>query len=129
MFDEKIAPLADAIRSRTSMSATYKSEAREFSPHALGKGRYGEDVVLVYQYAGMSGGRTTAGLPPERCWRMFVLEDLRDLAPNEGGWHSHESYQSALERLTGVSTAVEADAPQYRAEPDDNETRPNLASR
>jgi hypothetical protein len=109
MFDEKIAPLADAIRSRTSLTAIYKSEPREFSPHALGKGRYGEDVVLVYQYAGMSGGRPTAGLPPERCWRMFVLEDLHDLAPTEGSWHSHESYQAAQERLTGVTTAVEND--------------------
>lgn len=125
MFDEKIAPLADAIRNRTSMSAIYKSEAREFSPHALGKGRYGEDVVLVYQYAGMSGGRTTAGLPPERCWRMFVLEDLRDLAPADGGWHTHETYEAALERLTGVTAAVEAPAPQHRAEHDEDEARPH----
>ncbi|RXZ32903.1 hypothetical protein D9O50_16095 [Oxalobacteraceae bacterium CAVE-383] len=112
MFDEKIAPLADAIRSRTSLKAIYKSEPREFSPHALGKGRYGEDVVLVYQYAGMSGGRPTAGLPPERCWRMFVLEDLRDLSPADGGWHSHESYQAAQERLTGISIAIEMETPQ-----------------
>jgi hypothetical protein len=112
MSDENISPLTDAIHQRTSLKAIYKSEPREFSPHALGKGRYGEDVVLVYQFAGMSGGRPTAGLPPERCWRMFVLEDLHDLAPIDAAWHTHESYQAAQERLSGVSVAVEVDPAQ-----------------
>jgi hypothetical protein len=112
MFDYKLAPLADAIRNRTSLTAIYKSEPREFSPHAIGKGRYGEDVVLVYQYGGMSGGRPTGGLPPERCWRMFIIEELRDLAPNSSAWHSHESYSTAQERLSTVSVAVEADPAQ-----------------
>ena len=66
MSDPKLAHLTDAIRNLTSLIAVYKSEPRVFSPHALGKGRYGEDVVLVYQYKGMSGGRPTEGLPPER---------------------------------------------------------------
>src|ERR1700692_3653460 len=112
MFDYKLAPLADAIRNRTSLTAIYKSEPREFSPHAIGKGRYGEDVVLVYQYGGMSGGRPTGGLPPERCWRMFIIEELRDLAPNSNAWHSHESYLAAQERLNAISVSVEADPTQ-----------------
>ena len=110
MFDENLSPLAEAIRSRTSLTAVYKSEPREFSPHAIGKGRYGEDVVLVYQFGGMSGGRPTGGLPPERCWRMFVIEDLQDVAATESGWHSHESYAAAQERLNGISVATTSDA-------------------
>ena len=107
MFDYKLAPLADAIRNRTSLTAIYKSEPREFSPHAIGKGRYGEDVVLVYQYGGMSGGRPTGGLPPERCWRMFIVEELHGLAPAaDSDWHTHESYAAAQERLNGVSISA-----------------------
>ena len=112
MSDPKIARLTDAIRGLTSLTAIYKSEPREFSPHAIGKGRYGEDVVLVYQYAGMSGGRPTDGLPPERCWRMFVIEELRELLPAVGDWHTHESYAAAQERLNGVLIAVVADPEQ-----------------
>jgi hypothetical protein len=107
MPDPKLAHLTDAIRNLTSLIAVYKSEPRVFSPHALGKGRYGEDVVLVYQYKGMSGGRPTEGLPPERCWRMFIVEELHGLAPAAGSdWHTHESYAAAQERLNGVSVSA-----------------------
>jgi hypothetical protein len=107
MPDEKLARLTDAILSLSSLTAVYKSEPREFSPHAIGKGRYGEDVVLVYQYGGISGGRPTGGLPPERCWRMFVIEDLHRLLPAAGDWHTHESYPTAQERLNAVAVAVD----------------------
>jgi hypothetical protein len=107
MPDPKLAHLTDAIRNLTSLIAVYKSEPRVFSPHALGKGRYGEDVVLVYQYKGMSGGRPTEGLPPERCWRMFIVEELHGLAPAaDRGWHTHESYAAAQERLNGISVSA-----------------------
>jgi len=112
--DEKITRLTEAIRHNASMTAIYKSEPREFSPHAIGKGRYGEDVVLVYQYAGMSGGRPTRGLPPERCWRMFIIEELHGLeaALVETGWYTHDSYPAAQERLADISIAVESNSNQ-----------------
>lgn len=109
MLDEKLARLSQAITDRTSLSGIYKSEPRDFSPHALGKGRYDEDVVLVYQYGGMSGGKSALGWPAERCWRMFAVEDLHSLKDTDGGWHSHDTYGAALQRLNGVSTAVAAD--------------------
>lgn len=109
MLDEKLARLNQAITDRTSLSGIYKSEPRDFSPHALGKGRYDEDVVLVYQYGGMSGGKSALGWPAERCWRMFAVEDLHTLKEGDGGWHTHDTYGAALQRLNGVSAAVAVD--------------------
>lgn len=106
MLDEKLARLSQAITDRTSLSGIYKSEPRDFSPHALGKGRYDEDVVLVYQYGGMSGGKSALGWPAERCWRMFAVEDLHSLTEADGGWHTHDTYGAALLRLNGVSAAM-----------------------
>ena len=75
--------LAEAIRERQQVVATYQGEERVFSPHALGT-KGGVSRVMGFQYGGGSG----SGLPPGGEWRCLNLEDLHDIRLEPGAWHT-----------------------------------------
>ena len=91
--------LAQAIREKKRVIATYDTHHREFCPHVLGfKGS--ELRVFVYQCAGMSNKGTVFGE-----WKCFVVSNLSNVSITSGIWrtdigHSHSRSQSCIDTVT-----------------------------
>ena len=73
--------LADAVRRREQVVATYNGRRRAFCPHALGS-RRGQHRVLAYQFAGDPGQSRAEG------WRCMDVDKLQDVETRPGPWHS-----------------------------------------
>jgi hypothetical protein len=76
--------IAEAIRNKRQVLATYHGRRREMCPHVLGRGPEGQVQALFFQF----GGESSRGLPPQGEWRCLRLADLRDLSVRDGPWHA-----------------------------------------
>ena len=76
--------IADAVRNKRQVLATYHGLRREMCPHVLGRGPDGQVQALFYQF----GGESSKGLPPEGEWRCLRLTELQDVTVRDGPWHA-----------------------------------------
>jgi hypothetical protein len=87
-----------AAKSGLQGVCNYNGLSREVCPHVIGWGLRGEEMALVYQFAGQS----SKGLPPNGEWRCLRLGDVRDAVLRTGAWHtdpSHTKPQSCVKRI------------------------------
>ena len=89
--------IADAVRNKRQVLATYHGLRREMCPHVLGRGPDGQVQALFYQF----GGESSKGLPPGRdrprrplARRSAPLHPgLRPGSPLAGGVLGSESWE------------------------------------
>lgn len=87
--------LAQAIRYREQVVATYGGRRRVFCPHALGIKR-GRRHALVFQVEDMAYPRPVVGSSgtihpasaPGNGWRCLDVDELSDVMLRRGPWHS-----------------------------------------
>src|SRR5438445_12776593 len=84
MGDEVYEMVAEAIRNKRQVLATYHGLRREMCPHVLGRGPDGQVQALFFQFGGESGKR----LPPQGDWRCLRLAELSDVLVRDGPWHT-----------------------------------------
>jgi hypothetical protein len=88
----------EAAKNRLQIVCTYHGLEREVCPHAIGWGLRGEEMALVYQFA----GRSVHGLPPMGEWRCLRLSEVRDANARAGDWHTgsrHSERQTCVKRV------------------------------
>jgi hypothetical protein len=94
--------LADAIRNKKQILATYQGYYREMCPHALGT-KNGRRQCLFLQF----GGTSKSGLSsnPELNWRCIPIEQLTNVSSRTGQWHTagnHSRANSCIDRVEVV---------------------------
>jgi hypothetical protein len=77
-----------SAKSRMQIVCQYNSLVREVCPHVIGLGMRGEEMALVFQFAGES----SKGLPPEGEWRCLRLQDVKNATSRAGAWHTNHSH-------------------------------------
>jgi hypothetical protein len=82
----------NAILAEQQVVCSYDGRPRELCPHIIGTNKYGEEVVLAWQFAGESSSR----LPQWRCLKLAHVKDARARAGrrHEGG--SHKTAQTCV---------------------------------
>jgi DNA-binding helix-hairpin-helix protein with protein kinase domain len=94
-----------AIVRREQVTFRYHGKPREVCPFVLGHGKADEEMVLAYQFGGLSSG---GGALPD--WRCFRLAEIEAPAVRRGAWHgdaAHRSRQQCVERVyVDVNTEV-----------------------
>jgi hypothetical protein len=102
--------IEEAIRTRKPVSGRYGGVRREFCPHALGwKGA--DRHVLVYQF----GGGSESGLPRDGEWRCLRLDELDDVAIQQGPWRTGANVFNPQACIDDMDAVVEALAPLVRS--------------
>jgi hypothetical protein len=84
-----------AMVERKQVLCVYDGYPRELCPIILGH-RKGEEVALVYQFA----GRSSRPLPPGGDWKCLTLSKARQVQLRDGPWRagsSHRQRQSCVE--------------------------------
>jgi hypothetical protein len=77
-----------AAKNRNQIVCDYKGLSREVCPHVIGWGKAGEEMALVYQFAGES----SKGLPPAGEWRCLRLAEVTNARAQSGAWHTDYSH-------------------------------------
>ena len=75
----------NAILREQQVVCRYDGRVRELCPHIIGTNRRGEEVVLVWQFAGESSG-------PLPQWRCLKLANVSNARAREGHWHEGGSH-------------------------------------
>jgi hypothetical protein len=75
--------IRQAIIDRRSLTCTYDTCTRLFSPHILGKSLDGREFVIGFQYAGKRGD---GPLSPGGEWCSFYLDEISRLRLNGDRW-------------------------------------------
>ncbi|HWB49419.1 MAG TPA: type II toxin-antitoxin system PemK/MazF family toxin [Stellaceae bacterium] len=97
---------AHAMVSRRQVLCTYDRHHREICPIILGRTK-GEEMSLVYQFAGQSGSR----LPPGGAWKCFRLAGVSDVRLREGDWVTGSGHSRRQSCVTDVELDVNPDSP------------------
>lgn len=95
--------LAEAVRTRSSISAQYGGLRRLVSPHVVGF-KDGELHCWGYQFGGGSSSGEV-GLKVPRSWRCFRVREFTDVILLRGLWHSGSgdiTTQSCVETIVVV---------------------------
>jgi uncharacterized protein len=95
-----------AILKREQVTCSYQGHYREVCPHILGHSG-GRETVLVYQF----GGESSRGLPGEGEWRCFLLDQIRDAATRDGGWHTGAAHSQTQRCVDVVYVDVNTEVP------------------
>jgi hypothetical protein len=85
----------NAILAEQQVTCLYEGRARELCPHIIGTNRKGEEVVLTWQFGGVSSG-------PLPQWRCLRLASVRDARARPGPWHeggSHLMTQTCVSKI------------------------------
>ena len=85
----------NAILGEQQVICSYEGRHRELCPHIIGTNRSGEEVVLAWQFAGMSSGK----LPQ---WRCLKLANVRNAHARDGRWYeggSHRTAQTCVSKI------------------------------
>lgn len=97
-----------AIHERRQVICRYQDCIREVCPHILGHNKNGQEMALVFQFAGESN----TYLPPGGEWRCLALTDVREARMRSGRWHTgpyHRTTQSCVDTV-----AVDVNMPDTR---------------
>jgi hypothetical protein len=77
-----------SAKNRLQIYCKYNGLIREVCPHVIGLGKHGEEMALVFQFAGES----SKGLPAEGEWRCLRLQDVKNATSKVGAWHTNHSH-------------------------------------
>ena len=91
--------IRQAMQNRQQVTCTYQGRHREICPHTLGY-KNGQEKVLGFQFAGDS----SKGLPPGGEWRCMFIEQIEQVAVQDGPWHTRDDH---LRPQTCVDDIVE----------------------
>jgi hypothetical protein len=75
----------NAILAEQQVTCLYGGGFRELCPHIIGTNKSGEEVVLAWQFAGVSSGK----LPQ---WRCLKLANVENAHARDGRWHEGGSH-------------------------------------
>lgn len=103
--------IAEAMRKRRQVVCVYDGYRREFCPIILGH-RNGEEVALVYQFAGAS----KSGLPADGQWKCLRLVKMKDVQLRAGRWYAGPQHRRAQSCVEDVDLDVNPASP-YRPKP------------
>jgi hypothetical protein len=88
-----------AILREQQVTCLYEGRPRELCPHIIGTNTSGEEVVLAWQFAGMSSGK----LPQ---WRCLKLANIRDAHARDGRWHAGGSHKTTQSCVTDIDLDI-----------------------
>lgn len=82
--------IAQAIREKLQISATYQGHHRELCPHTLGK-KSGRHQALFYQFGGSSSqGPVRPGSGNN--WRCIPIDGLTNIKLCAGEWYTSDNH-------------------------------------
>jgi hypothetical protein len=96
---DNVAIIRRAIRDRMCLSGTYAAFRVRFAPHALARDENGRQIVVAFEYGGMTLGRAQ--------WACFEVHRLRALQPNGDRWRSSLVESRPQFDLTEIEVAVD----------------------
>ncbi|MBS7815400.1 hypothetical protein J7560_08235 [Wohlfahrtiimonas chitiniclastica] len=92
--------IAEAIKNKKQIIATYQGYKREMCPHALGT-KNGKKQALFYQFGGASSkGSIVPGSKDN--WRCIPIAGLSDVTIKDGEWytaHNHSTCQTCIDHI------------------------------
>lgn len=95
--------LREAVRQKRTLHVVYRGHYRVLCPHAVGWGKAGEEVALMYQFAGGSTrGLSTVGSAGN--WRHVRVAGLVILGMESGVWHTCADNAPAADELVVTDT-------------------------
>jgi hypothetical protein len=97
---------AEAMRERKQVLCSYDGHPRELCPIILGH-TGGEEIALVYQFAGASKSRV-----PD--WKCMHLANARGVKLRDGPWRAGSSHRRAQSCVEIVDLDVNPDSPYKR---------------
>jgi hypothetical protein len=89
----------NAILREQQVTCLYEGRPRELCPHIIGTNKESEEVVLAWQFAGMSSGK----LPQ---WRCLKLANVRDARACDGRWYSGGSHRTSQTCVSNIDLDV-----------------------
>jgi hypothetical protein len=89
----------NAILAEQQVICTYDGRRRELCPHIIGTNKYGQEVVLAWQFAGESSG-------PLPQWRCLKLKNVRDAQARDGEWYAGSSHQATQTCVTTIDLDI-----------------------
>jgi hypothetical protein len=89
----------NAILREQQVTCSYEGRHRELCPHIIGTNKVGEEVVLAWQFAGMSSGK----LPQ---WRCLKLANVREARARDGRWHAGGSHKTTQKCVTEIDLDI-----------------------
>ena len=99
MSSSTYAIFRNAILREQQVTCLYEGRPRELCPHIIGTNVSGEEVVLAWQFAGMSSGK----LPQ---WRCLKLANVRDARACDGRWYSGGSHRTLQTCVSNIDLDV-----------------------
>lgn len=93
--------IAQAIRNREQVIATYDGYQRYMCPHILGV-KAGRRQALFFQFAGGS----KSGLPAGGAWRCIPVDALNDVRIQKGEWHTGTSAGGRMTCVDSIDVEV-----------------------
>jgi hypothetical protein len=101
---------ARAIKQRKQIVCGYDGYRRELCPIILGHKNNGEEVALIFQFAGES----SRGLPRGGSWRCLKLAGASDVRLRDGPWRSGPSHRQPQSCVDIVDLDVNPFSPYSR---------------
>ena len=89
----------NAILTEQQVACSFDGRDRELCPHIIGTNKYGEEVVLAWQFAGDSSG-------PLPQWRCLRLANVRDAQARTGRWHAGGSHKTTQQCVTSIDLDI-----------------------
>ena len=96
-----------AILAEQQVVCGYEGRARELCPHIIGTNLSGEEVVLAWQFAGLSSGK----LPQ---WRCLKLANVRDARARAGRWYEGGSHKTTQKCVVQIDLDINIDVRKLR---------------
>lgn len=96
---DAIAMIKCAIRDRVCLSGTHVSFRVRFAPHALGRDGAGRQIVIAFEYGGLTLGRAH--------WMWFAVDRLRGLKRTCDPWRSGSVESRPQFDLMEIEAAVD----------------------
>lgn len=101
--------LREAMTKRRQVVCLYDGWRREICPIILGHSK-GEEMVLAFQFAGLSG----SGLPPGGQWKCFRVAKMQELQQRDGRWYAGKEHRYAQSCVEEVELDVNPESPYRR---------------
>ncbi|WP_261454470.1 hypothetical protein [Serratia fonticola] len=96
--------IANAIKNKKQITATYKGHARELCPHAIGT-KNGRQQALFYQFGGhSSSGAIVPGSPDN--WKCLAINGLSNVSVHDGEWHTADNHSKAQTCVDWIDVEV-----------------------
>src|ERR1700722_8605407 len=89
----------NAILAEQQVTCLYGGAIRELCPHIIGTNKSGEEVVLAWQFGGVSSGK----LPQ---WRCLKLANVENACAHGGRWHEGGSHKTAQTCVTTIDLDI-----------------------